>query len=158
MSYTLIGLVGVAASVLLMGRVQGRLGVWRVRQGALAVARAQSVGRQIPLVLEQGRGGAALLVKHGRRVGVQAGARVRLRVGREVGVGVRVVVRLAAGVRAGVGEGVTLELRGGERAVVGAQVGVCVVVMGVVEGRGHMAVCVRSWAVENSTVRVSVRA
>lgn len=62
-------------------------------------------------MLEQGWRRAALLVKHGRGVGVEAGARVRLRVGGEVRVGVRVVMRLAAGgVRAGVGERVALEL------------------------------------------------
>lgn len=65
-SYTLVGLMGQgeAASVLLMGRgVQGRFGIRRVRQGALAMACAHSMGGQIPLVVGQGRGRAALLIK-----------------------------------------------------------------------------------------------
>lgn len=67
MSHALVGWMGQgeAASVLLMGRgVQGRFGVWRVRQGALAMACAHSMGGQIPLVGGHGQGRAALLIKH----------------------------------------------------------------------------------------------
>ncbi|TNN85776.1 hypothetical protein EYF80_004023 [Liparis tanakae] len=66
-SDALVGLVGqgVATGVLLMGRgIQGGFGVWGVRQGALAVACAHTVGGQIPLVGWQGRGRATLLIKH----------------------------------------------------------------------------------------------
>ena len=113
MSHALVGLVGQgeATGILLMGRgVQGRFGIWGVRQGALAMACAHGVGGQIPLVDGHGGGRAALLVKHRCRVGEEAGAGVGVRMGREMGVGVRVVVGLIAGVRVRVGEGVALEV------------------------------------------------
>lgn len=115
MSHALVGLMGQreAASVLLMGRgVQGRFGVWRVGQGARAVACAHSVGGQIPLVGGHSRRRAAILVKHRCGVGVEAGAGGGVCMGGEVRVGVGVcgVVRLIVGVRVGVGEGVALEV------------------------------------------------
>jgi len=65
-SHALIGLLsqGVATSVLLVRRgVHRRFGVRGVRQGALAVACAHSVGGHIPLVRGHGGGRAALFVK-----------------------------------------------------------------------------------------------
>lgn len=69
-------------------------------------------------------------------------------------VGVCAVMRLAAGVRARVGQRVSLELCGGMHVVVRAQGSVCVVMMSVMESRGHMAVC---GAVKGVTVCGSVR-
>lgn len=70
-----------------------------------------------------------------------------------MGAGVCVVMRLAAGV----GERVTLELRGGMQVVVSAQGSVCVVMMSLVESRGHMAVRIGTGAVKGVALRGSVR-
>lgn len=107
MSHALVGLVGlvgqgVATSVLWMGRgVQGRFGVWRVRQGPLANACAHDVSCQIPLVWVHRRERAALLVKHRCRVGVETGAGVGVCMGRQVGV--QVCVGVVVGLTAGMG-------------------------------------------------------
>lgn len=113
-SHALVGLVGQgeAASVLLMGRgVQGGFGERGVRQGTLAMACAHGVGGQIPLVGSHGGGRAALLVKHRRGVGEEAGAGVGVCVGGEMSVGVGVCI--VEGLIVGVAEGVALEVRGG---------------------------------------------
>lgn len=114
-SHALIGLLGQgeATSFLLMGRgFQGRFGVWGVRQKALAMACSHGVLGHIPLVGGQGRGRAALLVKHRCGVGVEAGAGGGVRMGGQVSVqvGVCVVVGLIVAEGARVGQRVVLEV------------------------------------------------